>query len=169
MLLYKGVRVWSTEEIAILYDCYPKGGARAVKDMLLDRSRGAINHKASRLNIVLDADTRHEINITIGAKNLKHGEGAENPNWKGGISKDNYHYKRKTIAKYPDKHKARHIFEAAVRKGVITRKPCEICGDPRSEGHHADYDKPLEVIWLCRTHHRERHHAKLSLADDGVI
>src|SRR5262252_7816106 len=45
----------------------------------------------------------------------------------------------------------------AVNKGRLTREPCEVCGDPDTEAHHEDYDKPLEVKWLCRTHHRERH------------
>ena len=46
-----------------------------------------------------------------------------------------------------------------VRRGKIKRLPCEICGAEPAEGHHDDYDKPLEVRWLCFRHHRELHKA----------
>ena len=46
----------------------------------------------------------------------------------------------------------------ALRERVLVKKPCEVCGDTkRIEAHHADYDNPLEVVWLCRTHHRQEH------------
>jgi hypothetical protein len=45
----------------------------------------------------------------------------------------------------------------AVRSGRLVRKPCEVCGEPKSEGHHEDYHKPLEVVWLCRRHHKLAH------------
>jgi hypothetical protein len=32
-----------------------------------------------------------------------------------------------------------------------------VCGRTRSHAHHDDYSKPLDVIWLCSTHHRSRH------------
>lgn len=51
-------------------------------------------------------------------------------------------------------HKAVH---RALRLGQISRRPCADCGAPETEGHHDDYAKPLEVVWLCRTHHRRRH------------
>ena len=46
---------------------------------------------------------------------------------------------------------------AAIAKGRIKRQPCCVCGDPKSEGHHEDYTKPLDVIWLCAKHHSEAH------------
>ena len=37
-------------------------------------------------------------------------------------------------------------------------KPCEICGSEKKvEAHHDDYNKPLEVNWLCRKHHLALH------------
>ncbi len=48
--------------------------------------------------------------------------------------------------------------EAAVRKGLLTKQPCERCGSTDLiHAHHDDYSKPLDVRWLCPIHHRERH------------
>lgn len=61
------------------------------------------------------------------------------------------------------KQKSRSIFATAKRRGDIVPKPCEVCGNANSEGHHTDYSKPLDVVWLCRQHHakadRERREA----------
>lgn len=52
---------------------------------------------------------------------------------------------------------------SAIRRGLIDRGPCEICGALHGEagaivdGHHPDYDKPMHVQWLCRLHHRRLH------------
>src|SRR5690625_498931 len=46
----------------------------------------------------------------------------------------------------------------AVRNGTLKPKPCERCSFPFGvHGHHEDYSKPLDVIWLCRRCHGERH------------
>lgn len=49
------------------------------------------------------------------------------------------------------------VFEA-LRSGKLVRQVCEV---PRctelGEGHHPDYEKPLDVRWLCRSHHLELH------------
>lgn len=52
---------------------------------------------------------------------------------------------------------AHDIVYQARRKGLLVPKPCERCGAARVEGHHEDYDKPLEVVWLCRKCHTKRH------------
>lgn len=57
-------------------------------------------------------------------------------------------------------NKARAILNYAIKRGEIVRQPCEKCGDPISEGHHDDYSKPLEVRWLCKTHHMKVHYPK---------
>jgi ABC-type lipoprotein export system ATPase subunit len=81
--------------------------------------------------------------------------GSNNPNWKGGVSSDNYRYKKRQMERYPEKISARQKVHIAIKKGILNRQPCAVCGDPKSEGHHFDYTKPLEVRWLCRKHHRE--------------
>ena len=52
--------------------------------------------------------------------------------------------------------KARSTFNHFMRDNHIERQPCEVCG-AKAEAHHDDYDKPLEVRWLCFKHHREWH------------
>jgi len=59
--------------------------------------------------------------------------------------------------KSPEKIRARYIFYAAVKGRKIEQLPCSVCGNPKSEGHHHDYSKPLEVTWLCREHHVALH------------
>lgn len=59
--------------------------------------------------------------------------------------------------KNKDKLAANRLLQRAVAKGLAEKKPCEICGNINSEAHHEDYFKPLEVIWLCKKHHGERH------------
>ena len=54
------------------------------------------------------------------------------------------------------RRKARETLNHYLRDKKIDRKPCEICG-AKAEAHHDDYDKPLEVRWLCFSHHREWH------------
>jgi hypothetical protein len=47
-----------------------------------------------------------------------------------------------------------------VYHGKLKRQPCEVCGATENiERHHEDYSKPLDVQWLCPTHHRERERA----------
>jgi hypothetical protein len=45
----------------------------------------------------------------------------------------------------------------AVRNGILSRQPCCRCGAEKTVAHHEDYDKPLEVVWLCQPYHKQRH------------
>ena len=45
----------------------------------------------------------------------------------------------------------------AIRNGSLVRQPCVRCGEIKSLAHHEDYDKPLEVMWLCQPCHKQRH------------
>lgn len=51
----------------------------------------------------------------------------------------------------------RHKVVARMAARVLERKPCEVCGATKVEAHHDDYEKPLEVRWLCKQHHSEVH------------
>jgi hypothetical protein len=48
------------------------------------------------------------------------------------------------------------------RRGALKPQPCEDCGRSNVEKHHADYSKPLDVTWLCRTCHLRRHENEVS-------
>ena len=80
--------------------------------------------------------------------------GCRNPNYKGEEALTPYQFKLKQIEKYPHRVKARQMVHDAVRSGVLTREPCEQCGAYPTEGHHDDYNKPLQVRWLCKCCHR---------------
>jgi len=60
-------------------------------------------------------------------------------------------------AQNKQKYLAQRAIKRLVDSGVIIRYPCEVCGEEPSNGHHPDYSKPLEVVWLCQKHHKEIH------------
>ena len=64
---------------------------------------------------------------------------------------------REQYLKRPLEHNARSIVRYAIYTGKIVKQPCEICGVEPAEAHHDDYNKPLEVRWLCSSHHKEWH------------
>lgn len=65
---------------------------------------------------------------------------------------------KKYAKKNPEKIKAWSMVKQAVKSGKIKKLPCEVCGKTkRIHGHHDDYSKPLDVVWLCALHHKERH------------
>jgi hypothetical protein len=66
------------------------------------------------------------------------------------------------------KARARGISSAAIAAGKIVRELCEEqvddghggmqrCNSGPTDAHHDDYDEPLGVRWLCKTHHRRAH------------
>lgn len=80
--------------------------------------------------------------------------------------KENHFYRGGSVAD----DAAQNILETALSQGVVERKDsCEECGasgkmkDGRSvvQAHHDDYNKPLEVRWLCqKCHHTWHKHNK---------
>lgn len=69
----------------------------------------------------------------------------------------NREYEKKYRDKWPKKILAHGAVHKALTKGMFEKQPCEICGEIKSEAHHDDYDKPLEVRWLCKACHTEWH------------
>lgn len=65
-------------------------------------------------------------------------------------------------AKTSKRRAANMKLRIAVRSGKI-KKPdhCSKCGVKcNPEGHHLDYNKPLNVIWLCPSCHAKYHNKK---------
>lgn len=58
---------------------------------------------------------------------------------------------------HPERRNANLIVQQEVRAGRMERLPCLVCGAAKTEAHHPDYDRPLDVIWLCAPHHRQTH------------
>jgi hypothetical protein len=53
------------------------------------------------------------------------------------------------------------IYKKALRNKTLVPAACEVCGKTDNvHGHHQDYSKPLEVIWVCPKHHRLFHSAE---------
>lgn len=53
--------------------------------------------------------------------------------------------------------------------GVLNIIPCIICHNPVVDGHHPDYRKPSEVIWLCKIHHKQAHKGVLQFLGNDTI
>ena len=128
----------------------------------LGRSKKAIGRFRERFGIKRD---QLFIKKLVDATRVSGGDmfAEKNPNWKGGISTNNYHYKLIQKNRHPQKIKARQIAETALRRGKITKKPCSVCGAINSQMHHKDYSKPLYVEFLCPEHHREVDRVKNNL------
>lgn len=81
-------------------------------------------------------------------------------------------YQQNMRARHPERYAARTAVRNAIRSGRLSRLPCEVCGEARTQGHHDDYSRPLDVRWLCFKHHREIGHGQRVLAGaipgDGV-
>ena len=59
----------------------------------------------------------------------------------------------------PEKRKVWWIYSNALRSGkIVPSDVCSRCGKIGAvDGHHNDYSKPLDVIWLCRRCHVQEH------------
>ncbi len=74
--------------------------------------------------------------------------------------------KRKELSEYNQEYRAKrsrktgganHKINNAIKEGKVSRLPCEVCGGEPAEAHHDDYNKPLDVRWLCKKCHTEWH------------
>lgn len=59
-------------------------------------------------------------------------------------------------AEHPARRSAHAKVQYALRSGKLQKQPCWVCGD-KAEGHHPDYSRPLDVVWLCPPHHKQAH------------
>lgn len=68
-------------------------------------------------------------------------------------------YQRKRRAAHPEKYAANSAVHNAIRDGKLIRPDsCEMCGSAdKIQAHHHDYNKPLDVVWLCYKCHMAEH------------
>lgn len=81
------------------------------------------------------------------------------------IYQRDYKRKQRKQIDQTQQQKAHSAVANAVKKGLLIKCPCEICGDEQVVAHHKDYNKKLEVRWLCRKHHSQFHNGLLLLRD----
>lgn len=58
------------------------------------------------------------------------------------------------------KKNAHNEVQKAIKKGLLIRpNKCEMCGKTNCEiqGHHDDYAKPLNIVWVCTECHGKIH------------
>ena len=72
----------------------------------------------------------------------------------GKLTQKNADQKRNVM--FPERRAARSATFHALKIGKLTELPCIICGN-KAEAHHPDYSRPLDVVWLCKPHHKETH------------
>lgn len=63
---------------------------------------------------------------------------------------------------------AHSCLQSALRRGLIEKQPCEVCGAPEVDGHHDRYHEPMAVRWLCRGHHKALHKAERERRKGGA-
>jgi hypothetical protein len=74
-------------------------------------------------------------------------------------------YQRNSRKRNPEKNTARRLLNRAVATGKLFRMPCKHCGEVKTEAHHTDYSKPLDVEWLCFKCHRVHGHGQVVISD----
>lgn len=61
--------------------------------------------------------------------------------------------------KYRVRVNANRLVNYYISTGKIKRGKCELkdkfCSNGVVHAHHHDYDKPLDVVWLCPSHHKK--------------
>jgi len=147
--------VWTQAEIDYLIANYGNQNARQIGKRLR-RSQYAVHAMRKRLGLKMTKAQRSTA-CSVQHANQK---GHRNHNWKGGVSKNHARYIGRYKIANPEKVRAHIAVHAAVKRGHLTRKPCEICGESKVQAHHDDYTKPLSVRWLCKTHHIEADNAR---------
>jgi hypothetical protein len=115
------------------------------------------NHREENIDRVREYD-RNRPNAKERNEKFKkaHAERMKDPEYREKVNRQHKDWAERNTVK-----RAAHIITGnAIRDGKLVKQPCEVCGELKAEAHHDDYEKPLDVRWLCRRHHAE-HHKKL--------
>ncbi len=62
----------------------------------------------------------------------------------------------------------RRIVSAGFKENILPRSQCQApgCSLMKVQGHHYDYMRPIDVIWLCQHHHSALH---ASVLDEKLL
>lgn len=83
-------------------------------------------------------------------------------------NREAYYAKNRVWRKrHPERQRAQDTLRTAIRNGSLVRPNRCPCGSERPQAHHADYDKPLEVTWLCRSCHLVEHGGSFLKSEDA--
>jgi len=59
--------------------------------------------------------------------------------------------------------KTRRKTNDLLKKGIIQKQPCIVCGKHDVIAHHEDYSRANDAIWICEEHHKKYHDGKIGL------
>ena len=141
----------------ILHKCFTPPECRLIKLY----TRGCINNKWNSSWIYVDYSVPLAQQIELGEMTPEVAETKREMGWKRLPPEFRRHAACLHWLKYyshnPEKCKARATINNAIAAGKLKRQPCSICNNLKAQAHHPDYSKPLEIIWLCRQHHKQLH------------
>lgn len=74
-------------------------------------------------------------------------------------------YTKRAREKSPEKYHAHNVVAGAIKRGILIKPSvCCICGKAGIiHAHHEDYEKPLDVVWVCVRCHRKITDGKASV------
>lgn len=121
------------------------------------------------------ATCKPKINARFGTEKYKRWSKTYGLKWRATEVARKLNRKKAALARKrkPEQYRARLFVVRAVRSGKLVRPSvCSRCSKPATrrdgqtaiQAHHKDYNKPLEVIWLCPQCHKDVHLGLLEVA-----
>ena len=127
----------------MMRDC-KRCGAHGGIETFRAKKNGGLRHPCRSCEALLLRENRPKLKATIKAWHQTHPES-----------------RRATAKKFVANHREKKLAHLAVqyriRKGLMKRGPCERCGSEKTQAHHDDYSKRLEVRWLRAACHGLEH------------
>jgi hypothetical protein len=114
--------------------------------------RGKLRYRCKRCEAAYARQRRH-VGVTQALERARYH--APNGRNRAKVAAQTVKWKARNKAK----RRVHYAVEKAIKRGVLVRQPCEVCG-AKAHAHHVDYGKPLEVQWLCPLHHARQHVAE---------
>ena len=63
----------------------------------------------------------------------------------------------KEVPEWRLKIETRGLSRKLIKRNMIKKENCSVCGIEKSEAHHPDYNNAVFIVWLCKKHHIEEH------------